>query len=60
MIVKIKTKTMKEFIITEELANKLLQYLAQKPLGETLQLFTELRQLKPVEGTVEEPIKLEE
>jgi len=40
---------MREFIITEELANKLLNYIVAKPYIEVFQLVQQLQTLKPVE-----------
>ena len=40
----------KQFIIQEDLANAILQYLASKPYGEVFQLINALQQLKMFEN----------
>lgn len=40
---------MKQFEISEELANLILQYLASKPYVEVAELISKLQQIKPIE-----------
>jgi len=40
----------KQFIIQEDLANAILQYLASKPYGEVFQLISGLQQLRMFES----------
>lgn len=47
---------MKQFEITEELANKILQYLASRPYLEVAELISKLQQIKPIEP-ISEPNK---
>lgn len=47
---------MKQFEISEELANKILQYLASRPYLEVAELISKLQQIKPIE-TFSEPNK---
>lgn len=44
---------MKQFEITEELANKILQYLAARPYVEVAELISKLQQIKPIENIKE-------
>ena len=44
----------KEFIIGEQLANGILQYLASRPYQEVFQLIGAFQQIKPIEAKVEE------
>jgi hypothetical protein len=44
---------MKEFIITEDLANAVLAYLNTKPHGEVRRMIDQLAQIKPVEPKAE-------
>lgn len=44
---------MKNFIITEELANRILNYLAQRPFIEVAPLIQELQQIKLIEESAE-------
>jgi len=39
---------MKQFEISEELANKVLQYLATRPYLEVAELISNLQQIKPI------------
>ncbi len=41
----------KQFIIQEDLANAILQYLASKPYGEVFQLISGLQQLRIMENS---------
>lgn len=41
----------KQFIIQEDLANAILQYLASKPYSEVFQLIGGLQQLRPFENS---------
>ena len=52
----------KQFIIQEDLANAILQYLASKPYGEVFQLINALQQLKMFENSEpkKEKAKLEQ
>lgn len=43
---------MKQFEISEELANKILQYLALKPYTEVATLIQELTQIKPINQSI--------
>lgn len=44
---------MKQFEISEELANKILQYLASRPYLEVAELISKLQQIKPIESNSE-------
>lgn len=46
---------MKKFEISEDLAQKVLNYLATKPYLEVAELVTQLQQIKPIEKNIEEP-----
>jgi hypothetical protein len=46
---------MKQFEISEELANKILQYLISKPYIEVTQLINEIQQLKLIEDKTSKP-----
>ncbi len=43
-----------EFIISKELAEKILQYLATKPFGEVYQLVGELQKITPMNEATNE------
>ena len=45
---------MKQFEITEELANKILQYLAARPYLEVAELISKLQQIKPITEVIKE------
>jgi len=48
----------KQFIIQEDLANAILQYLASKPYGEVFQLISALQQLRMFESPKPQEEKL--
>lgn len=48
---------MKEYIITEEQAQKLLNYIASKPFGEVFELVQMLQSFPPVEKEEDAKVK---
>ena len=56
---------MKNFIISEELANQLLAYLAERPFKEVFQMFPKLQAIQPAPDAVgvvelkEDPVLVE-
>lgn len=50
----------KQFIIQEDLANAILQYLASKPYGEVFQLINALQQLRIIDTSEPKKEKLKQ